>query len=50
MHPAINFLPWRLRRTQNRPAVVVTAHDLLPPYLVSKGRPAAPVGHAPPAG
>src|SRR6476661_2967664 len=26
MHPAINCLPWRLRRTQHRPAVVVTAH------------------------
>jgi polysaccharide biosynthesis protein PslF len=36
MHPAINFLPWRLRRTQHRPAIVVTAHDLLPPYLFPK--------------
>ncbi|MEP7189856.1 MAG: glycosyltransferase family 4 protein [Roseiflexaceae bacterium] len=36
MHPAINFLPWRLRGTQHRPAVVVTAHDLLPPYLFPK--------------
>jgi glycosyltransferase involved in cell wall biosynthesis len=36
MHPAINFLPWQLRRTQHRPAVVVTAHDLLPPYLFPK--------------
>jgi glycosyltransferase involved in cell wall biosynthesis len=36
MHPAINFLPWRLRRTQHQPAVVVTAHDLLPPYLFPK--------------
>jgi glycosyltransferase involved in cell wall biosynthesis len=36
MHPAINFLPWRLRRTPHRPAVVVTAHDLLPPYLLPK--------------
>jgi glycosyltransferase involved in cell wall biosynthesis len=39
MHPAINFLPWRLRRTQHRPAVVVTAHDLLPPYLFPKAGP-----------
>jgi glycosyltransferase involved in cell wall biosynthesis len=39
MHPAINFLPWRLRRTQHRPAVVVTAHDLLPPYLCPKAGP-----------
>jgi glycosyltransferase involved in cell wall biosynthesis len=36
MHPAINFLPWRLRRTPRRPAIVVTAHDLLPPYLFPK--------------
>jgi glycosyltransferase involved in cell wall biosynthesis len=36
MHPAINFLPWQLRRTQHRPAVVITAHDLLPPYLFPK--------------
>ncbi len=39
MHPAINFLPWRLRATQHRPAVVVTAHDLLPPYLFPKAGP-----------
>jgi polysaccharide biosynthesis protein PslF len=39
MHPAINFLPWRLRRTQHQPAVVVTAHDLLPPYLFPKAGP-----------
>src|SRR5215213_7668144 len=39
MHPAINFLPWRLRRTQHRPAAVVTAHDLLPPYLFPKAGP-----------
>jgi glycosyltransferase involved in cell wall biosynthesis len=36
MHPAINFLPRRLRALQHRPAVVVTAHDLLPPYLFPK--------------
>jgi glycosyltransferase involved in cell wall biosynthesis len=36
MRPAINFLPWRLSRMQHRPAVVVTAHDLLPPYLFPK--------------
>src|SRR4051812_19385809 len=39
MHPAINFLPRRLRRTSHRPAVVVTAHDLLPPYLFPKAGP-----------
>ncbi|HMO60095.1 MAG TPA: glycosyltransferase [Roseiflexaceae bacterium] len=36
MHPAINFLPWRLRRIAHRPAVAVTAHDLLVPYLFPK--------------
>ncbi len=36
MHPSINLLPWRLRRLGNRPAVVVTAHDLLLPYLFPK--------------
>ena len=39
MHPAINFLPWRLQHTPDRPAVVVTAHDLLPPYLFPKAGP-----------
>jgi polysaccharide biosynthesis protein PslF len=39
MHPAINFLPWRLRLAARRPAVVVTAHDLLPPYLFPKAGP-----------
>ncbi|HEU5099656.1 MAG TPA: glycosyltransferase, partial [Roseiflexaceae bacterium] len=39
MHPAINFLPWRLRRVAHRPAIVVTAHDLLPPYLFPKAGP-----------
>jgi glycosyltransferase involved in cell wall biosynthesis len=36
MHPAVNFLPWRLRALNTRPAIVVTAHDLLPPYLFPK--------------
>lgn len=43
MHPAINFLPWRLRALGRagvrRPAVAVTAHDLLPPYLFPKAGP-----------
>ncbi|MCU0490796.1 MAG: glycosyltransferase [Chloroflexaceae bacterium] len=39
MHPAINFLPWRLRRLRHRPAVVVTFHDLLEPYLFPKAGP-----------
>lgn len=36
MHPAINLLPWRLRALAPRPRVVVTAHDLLLPYLLPK--------------
>ncbi|HEU4326965.1 MAG TPA: glycosyltransferase [Roseiflexaceae bacterium] len=39
MHPAINLLPWRLRREHRRPKVVVTAHDLLEPYLLPKAGP-----------
>ena len=35
MHPAVNFLPRRLRPLP----VVVTAHDLLPPYLFPKAGP-----------
>ena len=38
MHPAINLLPWRLRR-RRRPAVVVTFHDLRVPYLFPKAGP-----------
>src|SRR5436190_5324418 len=36
MRPAINLLPWRLRRLPARPLVAVTAHDLLLPYLFPK--------------
>lgn len=39
MHPAINFLPRRLRMRADRPRIVVTAHDLLPPYLFPKAGP-----------
>mgnify|MGYP001119809780 CR=1 FL=1 len=39
MHPAINLLPRRLRLEANRPRLVVTAHDLLPPYLFPKAGP-----------
>ena len=39
MHPAINLLPWRLRGLPNRPRMVVTAHDLLLPYLFPKAGP-----------
>lgn len=39
MQPAINLLPWRLQRLAHRPAVVVTFHDLLEPYLFPKAGP-----------
>ncbi len=41
-NPAINLLPWRLKRLDPRPRVIVTYHDLLPPYLFPK---AGPVRH-----
>ena len=36
LHPAINFLPWRLRVRRGRPKVVATFHDLRVPYLFPK--------------
>lgn len=39
MHPAINLLPWRIQRRTIRPRLVVTAHDLLVPYLFPKAGP-----------
>lgn len=36
MHPAINFLPLRLRLWKVRPKVVITFHDLRVPYLFPK--------------
>lgn len=36
MHPAVNFLPLRLRLYRNRPCIVVTFHDLRVPYLFPK--------------
>ena len=39
MHPAINFLPLRLKMLRKRPRVAVTAHDLLEPYLFPKAGP-----------
>jgi len=36
MHPAINFLPWHLRRVEKRPRLVATFHDLRVPYLFPK--------------
>ncbi len=40
MHPAINFLPLRLRLWKVRPKVVITFHDLRVPYLFPKAGPA----------
>jgi len=37
--PAINVLPWRLRRLGRAPLTVVTFHDLKPPYLFPKAGP-----------
>jgi glycosyltransferase involved in cell wall biosynthesis len=40
MHvPAINLLPWRWRRLDWVPPIVVTFHDLKPPYLFPKAGP-----------
>jgi glycosyltransferase involved in cell wall biosynthesis len=40
MHPAINFLPWRLRTLSGRrPRCTVTFHDLKVPYLFPKAGP-----------
>jgi len=36
MHPAVSFLPLRVRLSKNRPCVVVTFHDLRVPYLFPK--------------
>jgi glycosyltransferase involved in cell wall biosynthesis len=37
--PAVNLLPWRLRRARDTPPVVTTYHDLKPPYLFPKAGP-----------
>lgn len=40
LHPAVNFLPWRVRRLgAHRPHLVVTFHDLRVPYLFPKAGP-----------
>ncbi|NIQ79592.1 MAG: glycosyltransferase [Anaerolineae bacterium] len=39
MHPAVNFLPWRLRVRRERPGIVTTFHDLKLPYLFPKAGP-----------
>ncbi len=39
MHPAINFLPRRMRKGVSAAPFVTTFHDLLPPYLFPKAGP-----------
>jgi polysaccharide biosynthesis protein PslF len=39
LHPAVNYLPWRLRALQHRPVVYTTFHDLRFPYLFPKAGP-----------
>jgi glycosyltransferase involved in cell wall biosynthesis len=39
LHPAVNYLPWRLRALQHRPAIGATFHDLRYPYIFPKAGP-----------
>ncbi len=39
LKPAVNLLPWYLRRHTPRPALVTTFHDLRTPYLFPKAGP-----------
>jgi len=39
LHPAVNYLPWRLRAVRDRPRIVATFHDLRFPYLFPKAGP-----------
>jgi polysaccharide biosynthesis protein PslF len=39
LHPAVNYLPWRLRLVRERPRILTTFHDLLYPYLFPKAGP-----------
>ena len=39
LHPAVNYLPWRLRGVRNRPRILTTFHDLRYPYLFPKAGP-----------
>lgn len=36
LHPAVNYLPWRLKLLRGRPRVATTFHDLRFPYLFPK--------------
>jgi glycosyltransferase involved in cell wall biosynthesis len=39
LHPAVNYLPWRLRGVRTRPRILTTFHDLRYPYLFPKAGP-----------
>lgn len=39
LHPAVNYLPWRLRVISRRPRILTTFHDLRFPYLFPKAGP-----------
>ena len=39
LHPAVNYLPWRLRVLPHRPAIGATFHDLRFPYIFPKAGP-----------
>ncbi len=39
LHPAVNYLPWRLRPLRHRPAICTTFHDLRFPYIFPKAGP-----------
>jgi polysaccharide biosynthesis protein PslF len=39
LHPAVNFLPWRLHVLRGRPRILTTFHDLRFPYLFPKAGP-----------
>lgn len=39
LHPAVNYLPWRLRLMRRRPRIWTTFHDLRFPYLFPKAGP-----------
>jgi glycosyltransferase involved in cell wall biosynthesis len=39
LHPAVNYLPWRLRALRDRPRILATFHDLRFPYLFPEAGP-----------
>jgi glycosyltransferase involved in cell wall biosynthesis len=39
LHPAVNYLPWRLRVWRHRPRICTTFHDLRFPYVFPKAGP-----------